>query len=231
MKVVIGEAIARATRPQKVWLQASTATIYAHRLDAPNDELTGILGGDEPGAPETWRFSIGIPTAWEAALDAAVTPHTRKVAMRSAMVMTPDRGGVFDVLTTLARRGLGGNVGGGRQYVSWIHGEDFVRSLYWLAEHEELAGAVNISSPNPLPYSDFMREIRRALGVRVALPAPAWMVEVAAWFMRTESELVLKSRRVIPTRLLQSGFTLRYPRWSDADADRCARLRPVPAGA
>ena len=118
----VGEAIARRARPPRVWLQASTATIYAHRFDAPNDEATGILGGAEPDAPDTWRFSIDVATAWEqAALDDADAPHTRKVLLRSAMVMSPDRGGVFDVLLGLVRCGLGGPAGDGRQYVSWIH--------------------------------------------------------------------------------------------------------------
>jgi hypothetical protein len=101
-----------------VWLQASTATIYAHRYDAPNDEATGILGGAEPNLPDTWRFSLGVANAWEQAANEAITPHTRKVLMRSAMVMSPDRGGVFDVLSGLVRRGLGGRVGDGRQFVS-----------------------------------------------------------------------------------------------------------------
>ncbi len=92
---VVGEAIAGAARPPRVWLQMSTATIYAHRYDAPNDEATGILGGAEPGAPDTWRFSIDVATSWERALDAAATPRTRKVALRAAVVMSPDRGGVF----------------------------------------------------------------------------------------------------------------------------------------
>ena len=105
---VVGEAIAAASRPPRVWLQASTATIYAHRYDAANDEATGILGGAEPGVPETWRFSIDVAKAWEAALDEAATPRTRKVKLRAAMVMSPDRGGIFDTLLGLVRRGLGG---------------------------------------------------------------------------------------------------------------------------
>src|SRR5215471_7139377 len=105
---VLGDAIARASRPPRVWLQASTATIYAHRYDAPNDEATGILGGAEPDAPETWRFSIDVARSWEQAANDAVVPHTRTVLLRAAMMMSPDRGGVFDVLLGLVRRGLGG---------------------------------------------------------------------------------------------------------------------------
>lgn len=223
---VVGQAIAACDRPPPVWLQASTATIYAHRYDADNDEATGILGGSEPNAPDTWRFSIEVATAWERTLDEArVPPGVRKVAMRSAMTMSPDRGGVFDVLLGMVRRGLGGSVAGGRQYVSWIHEEDFVRSVYWLIDHPELSGPVNLASPHPLPYADFMRAIRQAWGKRIGLPATKWMLEIAAFFLRTESELVLKSRRVVPGRLLESGFTFRHPTWPEAAKELCERWR------
>jgi uncharacterized protein (TIGR01777 family) len=125
----VGQAIAAAARPPRLWLQMSTATIYAHRFDAANDEATGRLGGDEPDAPGYWRRSVEIAQAWERALQEAPTPRTRKIALRTAMVMSPDRGGIFDVLLGLVRRGLGGAVGGGRQFVSWIHDRDFVRAL------------------------------------------------------------------------------------------------------
>jgi uncharacterized protein len=224
---VIGEAVANATRPPRVWLQASTATIYAHRYDAPNDENTGILGGNEPGAPDTWRFSIDVATAWEKALAAADTPRTRKVAMRSAMTMSPDRGGVFDMLLWLVRRGLGGRAGEGKQFVSWIHEEDFIRAIEWLIEHDELAGAVNVTAPEPLPYAEFMRALRHAWGTRIGLPATRWMIELGTWLLRTESELVLKSRRVVPGRLLVSGFTFHFPEWDSAAIDLCRRWRQV----
>jgi hypothetical protein len=126
---VVGQAIAAAEVPPRVWLQASTATIYAHRFDAPNDEASGILGGDKPGAPRAWEFSIDVARAWEEAFDGASVPRTRKVLMRSAVTLSPDRGGIFDVLYGLVRRGLGGRAGSGRQYVSWIHEEDFIRSV------------------------------------------------------------------------------------------------------
>src|SRR5687768_11756826 len=122
----VGQAIAAARRPPRVWLQASTATLYSHRYDAPNDEATGIVGGGEAGAPDTWRFSIDVARAWERAFEEAATPSTRKVALRSAMTMSPDPGGIFDTLLRLVRRGLGGRAGDGRQYVSWIHHVDFV---------------------------------------------------------------------------------------------------------
>ena len=221
----VGEAIAQASRPPPVWLQMSTATIYAHRYDAPNDEATGLLGGGEPDVPDTWRFSIDVAEAWEAAVDAAPTPHTRKVKLRAAMVMSPDRGGVFGVLLRLVRLGLGGPVSGGRQYVSWIHDGDFVRAVAWIIEHERVEGAINLAAPHPLPHADFMRALRRAWGAPVGLPATAWMVEVGAFFLRTESELVLKSRRVVPGRLTSEGFAFEFPTWSEAAQDLCRRWR------
>jgi len=222
---VVGAAIAQAAKPPRVWLQASTATIYAHRYDAPNDEETGIIGGGEPNVPDTWRFSIDVATKWERTLNQAETPHTRKVLMRSAMTMSPDRRGIFDTLLLLVRFGLGGRAGSGRQYVSWIHDLDFIRAVRWIIEHDELAGPVNLAAPNPLPYSDFQRTIRAAWGMPLGLPATTWMVELGTRLMRTESELVLKSRSVVPGRLLKSGFKFKYPMWTGAAEDLCARWR------
>jgi len=222
---VLGEAIAGCARPPRVWLQSSTATVYAHRFDAPNDEATGIIGGDEPGAPDTWRFSIGVARAWEQAFDDAAVPHTRKVALRSAMVMSPDAGGVFDVLLGLVRRGLGGRSGSGRQWVSWIHHEDFTRAVRWLIERDDFAWAVNLAAPGPLPNDDFMRVLREAWGTRAGLPAARWMLEIGAVFLRTETELILKSRRVVPGRLLEAGFEFRFTDWEAAARELCGEWR------
>ena len=224
----VGQAIAQASNPPRVWLQMSTATIYAHRYDAPNDEATGILGGAEPGAPDTWRFSIEVAKAWERTLAEAETPKTRKVALRSAMVMSPDRGGIFDVLLGLVRKGLGGASGDGRQFVSWIHGEDLLAALRFLIDHSKIDGAVNLASPNPLPNADFMRALRQAWGARIGLPANRWMLEIGAFFLRTETELILKSRRVVPGRLLEAGFEFRFPEWRAAAGDLCGRWRGRP---
>lgn len=221
----VGDAIAAAERPPRVWLQAGTATIYAHRYDAANDEATGLLGGDEPHAPDTWRFSIEVARAWERTLDDAPTPHTRKVILRSAMTMSPDCGGVFDTLLGLTRRGLGGTIGDGRQFMSWIHEDDFIRAVRWLIARDDLAGPVNLAAPHPLPNADFMRALREAAGVRLGLPAPAWLLEIGVRLLRTESELVLKSRRVVPTRLLDSGFTFRFPTWPEAARELYDRWR------
>ncbi|HET7458840.1 MAG TPA: DUF1731 domain-containing protein, partial [Gemmatimonadaceae bacterium] len=228
----VGEAIAHAARPPRVWLQMSTATIYAHRYDAPNDELTGVIGGAEPDAPEAWRFSIEVATAWERAADEAPPPSgTRLVKMRTAVVLSPDRGGIFDTLLALVRRGLGGRSGDGRQWVSWIHDADFVRAVRWLVERDSLAGVVNVAAPSPLPNADFMRALREAWGTRVGLPASRWMLAAGAAAMRTETELVLKSRRVVPGRLLADGFAFTYPEWPAAARDLCERWRAAAATA
>ena len=220
---IIGNAISRCKHPPPVWLQASTATIYSHRFDAPNDGVTGVIGGREAEAPQSWRFSVEVATAWERSATDTVTSATRLVLMRSAMIMSPDRGGIFDTLRRLARFGLGGAVDGGEQYVSWIHERDFVRTVYWLIEHPELSGAVNISSPNPLPYREFMRDLRRAVRMPIGLPATRAMLEVGTRLLRTEPELVLKSRRVTPRRLLESGFRFEFPEWPAAVKDLVSR--------
>ncbi|HEX2718777.1 MAG TPA: TIGR01777 family oxidoreductase [Gemmatimonadaceae bacterium] len=222
---VLREAIARASRPPRVWLQSSTATIYAHRFDAPNDERTGIVGGLEPNAPDTWRFSIDVAKAWEREATSVALPNTRLVMLRSAMVMSADRGGIFDTLLRLVRLGLGGSAAGGRQFVSWIHDHDFVRAVRWLIDHDEIDGAVNVAAPEPLPYRDFMRTLRRAWGMPIGLPATRWMLEIGAFLMRSETELVLKSRRVVPGRLLENGFHFDFPSWQHAAQDLCARVR------
>ncbi|MET9764585.1 DUF1731 domain-containing protein [Streptomyces sp. NPDC006372] len=222
---VVGEAIATAARPPRVWLQMSTATVYAHRFDAPNDEATGVIGGTEPDVPAYWSYSVDIAKAWERELETAGTPRTRKVALRAAMVMSPDRGGVLDVLLRLSRLGLGGPVAGGAQYVSWIHEHDFVRAVEFLAARDDIAGAVNLAAPAPLPHRAFMRALRTACGVPVGLPATRWMAEAGAFVLRSDTELLLKSRRVVPGRLLDAGFAFDHPDWPDAADDLVRRLR------
>lgn len=212
----IGEAIARCANPPRVWLQASTATIYAHRYDAPNDERTGVIGGHEPGAPETWQFSVDVARAWEDALREAPVASTRKVLLRSAVTMSPDAGGPFDVLLGLVRRGLGGAAGDGRQFVSWVHHDDFTRAVRWLIDHDGVEGAVNIAAPEPLPNAEFMRVLRAAWGAPIGVPTRGWILDLGAALLRTETELVLKSRRVVPARLLDGGFEFRYPQWAGA---------------
>ena len=223
----VGEAILNAKNPPKLWLQSSTATIYGHRFDAPNDELTGIIGGGEKDAPDTWNFSIYVAKNWEKTANDFDLPNTRLVLMRSAMTMSPDKDGIFDVMLGLVKKGLGGTAGNGRQYISWVHDSDFIRAVDWLITHEELSGAINISSPNPLPNKEFMRIFREAWGTKIGLPATNLMLEIGAIFMQTETELILKSRRVVPTRLLESGFKFEFPNWEDAARDLCERSRKI----
>ncbi|MER6302441.1 TIGR01777 family oxidoreductase [Kitasatospora sp. NPDC001539] len=222
---VVGQAIAAARRPPGVWLQMSTATVYAHRHDAPNDEPTGAIGGEEPDAPASWRYSVDIARAWEDAQAQADTPHTRRLALRTAVVLGPERGGALDALSWLARLGVGGSIAGGAQYVSWIHERDFVRAVAFLIGRDELAGAVNLAAPDPLPQREFMRHLRAAWGMPLALPAARWMAEIGAFALRSESELLLKSRRVVPFRLLDAGFTFEHPHWPQAARDLVRRLR------
>src|SRR5947207_1328313 len=147
---VMGQAVSQAARPPKLWMNVSTATIYRHALDRPMDEATGELGGSEPDAPSTWNFSIKVATSWERAFFDANTPQTRKIALRSSMIMGPNKGGIFDTLLRLVRFGLGGKAASGRQFVSWIHEADFIRALEFLMANELLDGCINICSPNPL---------------------------------------------------------------------------------
>lgn len=221
----VGRALEQVAHPPPVWLQMSTATIYADRRDAANDEATGVIGGDEPHVRAYWGSSVRIARRWEAALAEATLPRTRRVALRTAMVMSPDRGSVFDYLLRMARLGLGGPVAGGGQYVSWIHADDFCGAVDLLAARPDLEGPVNLASPEPLPQRELMRDLRRAWGRRPGLPATRAMAEVGAWVLRTDTELLLKSRRVVPGRLLDAGFRFEHPEWREAAADLVARVR------
>jgi len=225
---ILGDAIAKCSAPPRIWLNSSTATIYKHSLDRPMDELTGEIGAT-PDAKDA--FSIDVATAWERAFDQAPTPRTRKVAMRTAMVLAPGTGGVFDVLHRLVRLRLGGAMGSGSQFVSWIHGEDFCRAIDWLIAHDDLTGVINLAAPNPVTNREMMRTLRRLCGVRIGLPATRWMLEAGAFFLRTETELIIKSRRVVPSRLLAAGFQFQFPNIEQAFGDILRQqVNPVGAG-
>ena len=224
---LLNQVISSLHRPPRVWLNASTATIYRHALDRPMDEATGELGGGEPGAPRRWDFSIRIAKDWEETFFATPTAATRKVALRSAIIFSPDRGGPFALLSRLVRLGLGGASGSGRQFVSWIHDADFVRAVDLLLTGDSWTGVVNLAAPNPLPNRAFMRTLREAWAAPVGLPAAGWMIGAAGMLLRTESELVLKSRRVIPGRLLHAGFQFQFPEWPAAARDLVARYQGV----
>ena len=204
---VLGEAIARCARPPRAWLNASTATIYKHTFGPPWDEA-GDIGGTPAVKDE---FSVEVATAWERVFAEARTPATRKVALRSAMVLGMGANSVFPTLRRLARLGLGGRMGDGRQFVSWIHETDFCRAIDWLLEHDEFSGVVNLAAPNPVTNAEMMSILCKVCRVPFGLPATRWMLEIGAFLLRTETELILKSRRVMPGRLLASGFQFRFP--------------------
>jgi NAD dependent epimerase/dehydratase family enzyme len=163
-------------------------------------------------------FSVEVCQAWEAVLFEAPLPLTRRVAMRLSMVFGRPAP-VFQVFARLAKLGLGGQQGDGGQYVSWLHEKDFVRAVEFLLEHTELSGTVNVCGPAPLPNRDFMRAVRKAFGVPFGLPGPRLALEVGAIFLRTETELILKSRRVVPRRLLDAGFEFEFNTWPAAVQD------------
>ena len=216
---VIGEAISRAKRPPKLWIQMSTATIYAHSFDRANDEASGIIGGNESNVPYTWHHSVSIAKNWEKTLFKFKTPLTRKVAVRLAFMISPMKKGYFDTLLYLARRGMGGPVAGGRQYISWIHVTDFIRAIEFVISNEDINGSVNFSSPHPIPQKEAMSHIRSACGTKVYFSITRWMSEIGALFLKTDTQLVLKSRRVVPKKLLSSGFQFQFPHWPEAIKD------------
>lgn len=225
---LVGVAIAQAKTPPAVWMNASTATIYRHATDRAMDEASGEIGGNEPDIPPKWRFSIDVATSWEQTFFNAQTPSTRKLALRSALTMSPDPGGIFDRLLRLVQWGLGGPSGSGRQYISWIHDVDLVRAIEFLISRDDLAGVVNVSSPNPVPNREFMCCLRKAYCTSyVGVPAPSWALHIGAVFMRTETELTLKSRRVIPKRLVDAGFEFHFPNWRGACQDLINRWREI----
>jgi len=208
---VLGEAIALCARPPRVWLNASSATIYKHTFTSPMDE-----SGETGAAPEAKdEFSVEVIRQWEQALGAAPTPATRKIALRITMVFGTE-GGVFPVLRRLARFGLGGRMGSGRQFVSWIHIADFLRAVEWLLAQANFSGPVNLAAPAPLPNAEMMHHLREAVGVPFGLPATEWMLELGAACLRTETELILKSRRVVPGRLVADKFQFQFPEMRSA---------------
>ncbi len=208
---VLGEAISSLKQPPRLWLNSSTATIYRDARDRAQDEIDGELGKG---------FSVEIAKAWERELnEAKISQSVRRIALRTAMVFGPGRGGVGEAFAQIVRQRLGGRAGSGAQYVSWIHLQDFLRALEFLIEHTELSGAVNLAAPDPRPNGEFMRVLRERMKIRIGLPAPEWLLELGAIFKRTETELLLKSRRVWPRRLLEAGFQFQHPNWESVPLD------------
>jgi len=216
----LGEAISHCANPPRVWLNSSTATIYKHTFGPAWDE-NGVISAT---AEAKDAFSVEVAAAWERVFNEARTPRTRKVALRAAMVLGHGANSVFPMLCRLARLGLGGPMASGQQYVSWIHQADFCRAIDWLIEHDEIAGPVNLAAPNPVPNREMMATLRELCGARFGLPAAAWMLEVGAFLLRTETELIIKSRRVVPSRLLAGSFQFSFPFVREAMADLLARI-------
>ncbi|HXR04043.1 MAG TPA: TIGR01777 family oxidoreductase [Verrucomicrobiae bacterium] len=217
----LGEAIKRCAKPPAVWLNASTATIYKHSLDRPMGE-DGEIGATREAKDE---FSVTVAQAWERTLYEDDTPKTRKITLRMAMVLGAG-GGVFPVLRRLVRCGLGGKMAEGNQFVSWIHEADLCRSIQWLVTRDDFYGAVNLAAPNPIPNREMMRVLRKICGWPFGLPATAWMLEAGAVLLRTETELIIKSRRVVPGRLLKSGFAFTFPTMEAALLDILRHFKP-----
>ncbi len=210
---VVGEAIANCKTPPRVWLNSSTATVYTHTFGKPHDESSQDM---DSAADAKDAFSVEVAQAWERTLNEAITPRTRKVALRTSMVLGLGRNSVFPVLRRLTKLGLGGRQGTGNQFVSWVHVEDFCRAIEWIIAHDELVGPINQCAPNPLPNAEMMKLFREVCGMPIGLPATELMLEIGAFFLRTETELIFKSRRVVPGRLLASGFKFRFPTFREA---------------
>ena len=218
---VVGEAISQCKTPPRVWLNSSTATVYTHTFGKPHDESSQEM---DSAADAKDAFSVEVAVAWERTLNEAKTPATRKIALRTAMVLGLGRNSVFPVLRRLTKFGLGGRQGSGNQFVSWIHVEDFCRAVEWIIAHEELFGPINQCAPNPLPNKEMMKTFREVCGMPIGLPATEWMLEIGAFFLRTETELIFKSRRVVPGRLLVTGFEFRFPTFRGALEDLEKRI-------
>lgn len=198
---MLGEAVLQCQQPPSLWLNSSTATIYRHAEDRPMTEEQGEIGSG---------FSVNVAQQWEEAFFSYHLPKTRQAALRISIVLGKD-GGVLPVYQNLVRFGLGGKQGTGNQMFSWIHIEDLFRMMLFLRDHEDLQGVFNCSSPNPVTNREFMEKLRRAMNRKLGLPASRWMLEIGAVLIRTETELILKSRWVLPDRLEKAGFTFRYP--------------------
>lgn len=209
---VLGKAIQQCKYPPKLWINSSSATIYRHALDRPMDEETGDIG---------MGFSVDVCQQWEKTFNSIQTVSTRKVAIRTAIVLGKG-GGALKPLRNLAKLGVGGKQGPGNQYFSWIHEQDFVNIIDFISEHGELNDELNVSNPNPITNEHIMRALRKAVNVPFGIPMPSWLLEFGAMLIGTETELVLKSRRVVPKRLLDAGYEFQFTNIENALADLCS---------
>lgn len=197
--VIIGKAVEQCTYPPRHWLNSSTATIYRHSVDKQMDEATGEIGHD---------FSMNVAKVWEKAFFRSETPNTIKTALRTSIVLGK-KGGAFIPLKKMAQMGFGGKQGSGRQFISWIHEKDFASAIEFIIERE-MDGAVNVVSPAPVRNAAFMKTLRKTVGMPVGIPIGEGLLKMGAMIIGTETELVLKSRNVIPKRLTDAGFTFGF---------------------
>lgn len=208
---ILGKAIHHCSSPPKVWINAASATIYRHSLDKEMDEYTGEMGEG---------FSVDVCQKWEAMFNSMPAPRTRRMLIRTGIVLGKHQG-PLKPLKMLTRFGLGGAQGKGNQYFSWLHEDDFAASLEFLIRNESATGVYNITAPVPIPNLQFMKSLRKAMGIPRGLPSPIWLLEFGAVLIRTETELILKSRRVVPRRLLESGYTFKFKTIDEALSDLC----------
>ncbi len=232
---LLNEVMEGLAHPPWVWLNASAATIYERAVDGdgvdlPLDETAEAAVRDEWWDRTDWRwagrrwaerkdFIRRVVKDWETVLFAGGSERTRKIALRSAMVLNPRPGSVFGVLSNLTRAGLGGTQGNGRQFVSWIHEADYARAVELLIAREDLEGPFNMTAPEPVTNREFMAALREAWERPNGLPAPALLIKLGAVFLRTEPELILQSCRAVPGRLLEAGFEFAFPEWAEAAED------------
>ncbi len=202
---VLGLAVKQAVRPPKLWINAASATIYRHATDRPQDDETGEIGSG---------FSVDVCKLWEKTFFEQRTPFTRKVALRMAIAL--GNGGVMVPYFNLLKFALGGKQGSGKQMYSWVHVADVCRMIEWINDHDDIEGTYNCSSPNPVNNSDFMQTLRKVTGHKIGLPAFTWMLKMGAAIIGTETELLLKSRWVVPSKVLATGFQFAYPVLEDA---------------
>lgn len=203
---LLGEAVAACAYPPPLWINSGTATIYRHAQDRPMTETTGEIGAG---------FSVNVATAWEKSFFGFHLPHTRQVVLRMAIVLGKD-GGVMLPLSRLVKAGLGGRQGTGEQMFSWLHVEDLYRIILFVQQEKTLEGVINAAAPNPVQNKMLMRLLRKYMHRGFGLPLPRWLLKIGAVLIKTETELVLKSRWVIPEKLLQHGYLFRYKLLEDA---------------
>ncbi|MFP3834837.1 TIGR01777 family oxidoreductase [Chryseobacterium sp. SIMBA_028] len=206
---VLQEAMNLCAVKPKVWLNASSATIYVHSEKHLNTENSGVIGDD---------FSMNICKSWEHEFFKIKNEETRKVALRTSIVLG-NNGGAFPKLRMITKFGLGGKQGRGNQMVSWIHIKDFCRAVEWIIQNENMSGAINITAPNPISNEEMMRKLRKQTNIPFGMNAPVWQLEIASIFLKTETELLLKSRNVYPENLMKSGFRFLYPAFDEVVAE------------